>query len=158
MIYLVESIIHPSNNWHYVWNSAQLWRALFAGDEYTCSEFRPERVLPTSFRPEWEWFLPEVEVTNWKEIFPSWKNISPFHLSIQSEKKTKVISQSCMPRTNVTCPETMLKLTSCHFHWEPSEKRGLKMFIEKLWLWSCFHLQHLINFSRRSRSFCVKAN
>ena len=61
-------------------------------------------------------------------------------LAIQSEKKTKVNSQRCMPRTNVlyichenvTCPETMLKRTSCHFHREPSENRGLKIFIEKL--------------------------
>ena len=108
---------------------------------------------------------PRSRSNNRKEIFPSWKNISPFHWPVQSEKKTRVNSQRCMARTNVvhcrenvTCPETMLKRTSCHFHWEPSEKRGLKMFIEKLWLWSCFHLQHLINFSRRSRSFCVKAN
>ena len=48
------------------------------------------RVSPTSFRPEREWFRPEVEVTYQKEIFPSCKKI---HLSIEFEEK-KVYAQN----------------------------------------------------------------
>lgn len=60
----------------------------------------------------------------------------------------------------VTCPETMLKRTSCHFCWTKN-----KMFIEEVWIWFCFSLQQL--FSREGRvrfmlkqikSFCGEAN
>ena len=92
---------------------------------------------------------PRSRSNNRKEIFPSWKNISPFHWPVQSEKKTRVNSQRCMARTNVVqCRENV---TCCYFHWEPSEKRGLKMFIEKLRLWFCFYLQHLIYWEGRVR-------
>ena len=57
------------------------------------SEFRPWRVSPTSFRPEREWFCPEVEVTYQKETFPSCKKS---HLSIEfEEKKVYAQNESC---------------------------------------------------------------
>lgn len=35
----------------------------------------------------------------------------------------------------MTCPQTMLKQTSCYFLWELSKERHLKMFIAKVWLY-----------------------
>ena len=51
-----------------------------------------------------------------------------FHLSIDLEKKISFSKRVCSERMLVnekmsTCPETIMKRTSCHFHWEPSEKR-----------------------------------